>query len=276
MNKPRLSLCLLLTVCSFLPTYADKLGLWSGAELTQDIGATGLSADVDLGFRLGNDFKNVDRWSVGVGLGYDLTSFLKVSAGYIFLYNYQPSSREEKYDGTNWKGYNVENSYWRPKNRFRVDLKGSVDVGRFSFSLRERYQLTGYNPRGYRKDKYRYNKTVYEDGTIKYTLKDGYPEGEQDTKKHKTKQYLRSCAKVEYNIPHCPVNPYASFELYDNLAEGFAIDKRRYSVGVDWKIKKGQHLTVGYLYNNGNADEEEGDIHVIDISYSIKGLFSKK
>ena len=278
MNKSRIFLSILLPACSLLPIHADDFGLWTDAGISQDIGTTGLSADVDLGYRMYNNWKNVDRWNVGAGLSYDLTSFLKISAGYDFLYCYQKSTRTEKYNGTTWKGYNIENSYWRPKNRFHVDLKGKTDIGRFTISLRERYQLTGYNSMDstIRKDKYRFNTQQNLDGTTSYILQGGYPESEMDSKSHKTKHYLRSCLEVEYNISHCPVNPYASFELSNNLSNGFSIDKRRYSIGADWKIAKGQHLSIGYVYTNGNDDDEDGNLHVIEISYNIKGLFTKK
>lgn len=276
MNKSQLLLSFLLPACSLLPIHADDFGLWTDAGLSQNIGSTGLSADVDLGFRMNNNWNSVDRWSAGIGLNYDLTSFLKISTGYDFLYSYQIANYEDKYSSTTWKGYNLENSYWRPKNRFHVDLKGKIDVNRFTFSLRERYQLTGYNSVWYRKDKYRYNIQQNLDGTTSYILQSGYPESEQDDKSYKTNHYLRSCIGMEYNISHCAISPYASFELSNNLSNGFSIDKRRYSIGADWKITKRQHLSIGYVYNDGTDDDDESDLHVIEISYNIKGLFTKK
>lgn len=276
MNKPRIFLSLLLPACSLLPIHADDFGLWTDAGLSQDLGSTGLSADVDLGFRMNNNWRNVDRWSAGANLSYDLTKFLKIGAGYDFLYSYQQSISLDKYNDIYWKGYNLENSYWRSKNRFHIDLKGKIDVSRFTFSLRERYQLTEYNSISYRKDKYRYNMQQNLDGTTSYILQSGYPESEEDYKSHKTKHYLRSCLQMEYNISHCAINPYASFELSNNLSNGFSTDKRRYSIGGDWKIAKGQHLSIGYVFNDGNDDDDESDIHVIEISYNIKGLFTKK
>lgn len=276
MNKRNILLSLILSAISLLPLQADDFGLWTDAELSQKLGNTGLNADVNLGFRSNNNLKNVDRWSAGFGLSYNLTSFLETAVGYDFLYSYNRASCENKYDGDNWRGYNLENGYWRMKNRFHVDLKGTADIGRFSFSLRERYQLTGYNSTSTRKDKYRYNSVLNPNGDIDYTLREGYPESETDYKKHKEKQYLRSCIKAEYNISGCPVSPYASFEISNNLTESFSLDKRRYSVGADWKIVKGQHLSFGYVYTNGNDDDDEGNLHVIELSYKIKGLFTKK
>lgn len=283
--KHSISRCLLcrvlpgmLLLALFTPeSRADDFGLWTDVEASQKIGQTGLSVDGNVGFRLNNDWKNVDRWNAGIALSYNLLPYLQLGGGYDFIYSYKHSECADHYrnDGTTWNGYNVTNGYWRTKNRFHVDLKGKVDVGRFTFSLRERYQATIFNHTYARKDRYRYNAIVDENDQTTYQLRDGYPESEQDLKKHKTTHYLRSRLAAEYNIPHCPVDPYATFELSNSLNNGFSLDKRRLRVGADWKIKKGMHLCLGYVYNNGNDDDDEDHLHAIEISYKIKGLFSK-
>jgi hypothetical protein len=269
-------IALLLTFSTAISAQADDFGLWTSAQASQDLGNTGLSVEGDLGFRLGNHWKNVDRWDAGIGLSYDVTPFLKLGGGYSFIYNYSNAEKKDHYNSSNvWNGYNVENSYWRTKNRFYFEAKGKVEVGRFTFSLRERYQSTIFNHTYTRQDKYRYNIINDADGNKSYLLREGYPESEQELKRHKTTHYLRSRLQAEYNIRHCPVTPYVSFELSNSLTNGFSIDKRRLCVGGDWKIVKGQHLTVGYVYNNGNDDDNEDQLHAIEIGYSIKGLFSK-
>lgn len=266
----------LLTLCTAVSIQADDFGLWTSADASQKLGNTGLSMEGGLGFRLNNHWKNVDRWDAGLGLSYEVTPFLKVGGGYTFIYNYSGAERKERFNSSgNWNGYNVENGYWRTKNRFYFEAKGKVEVGRFTFSLRERYQSTIFNHTYTRQDKYRYNTIIDADGNKDYQLRDGYPESEQELKRHKTTHYLRSRLQAEYNIRHCPVTPYASFELSNSLTNGFSIDKRRFCIGGDWKISKGRHLTVGYVYNNGNDDDNEDRLHAIEIGYSIKGLFSK-
>ena len=269
-----LSFLLLVGLVTSCPVQADDFGLWTGAGMSQKLGNSGFSADADLGLRLNNNWKSVDRWNFGVGLSYDLTSFLEAGVGYDYLYSYSHSVAEDKYNSSgNWRGYNVDNGFWRSKNRLHVDLKGKLAVGRFGFSLRERYQLTGYNHVYYRQEKYRFNTLQYASGNTSYVLRDGYPESEQDMKRSKTKNYLRSRLSAEYNIPKCPVDPYAAFEVSNNLANGFSIDKRRYTVGFDWKLKKGHHLSLAYVYSNGNDDDDDDDIHAISVSYKVKNLF---
>ena len=265
---------------------ADKFGIWTETEFAHDLGNTGLGLDFDLGFRAGNNLKNVDRWNAGLALSYDICPFLKISGGYTYIYSYSPSSSETKYKKDDngqyildnngqmvYNGYNTTNGYWRSKNRFFVDLKGKYTIGRFTFGLRERYQATIFNHTWVNEDKYRFNTIVDPEGNKSYELKNGYPERNIDYKRHKTTHYLRSRIEAEYNVPHSKVDPYAWFMLSNNLSNGFAIDKRRYSVGADWKIQKGMHLSVGYIYNSGNDDDDDGRLHAIEISYKIKGLF---
>ena len=283
MNKKSLLLGLIIAASHFTPTHADDFGLWTDASIAQKIGYTGLSADVSLGFRANNNWNNVERWNLGVGLSYDICPFLETGIGYDFIYAYNPSEQKANYNSSNvWRGYNIENAFWRVKNRFHFEMKGKVDVGRFSFSLRERYQLTGYNHSWLREDKYRFNEGTNFEGTSdyiyegkSYLLRDGYPKSEMELKEHKSKHYLRSRVQAEYNIPRIPLTPYVSWEISNNLSNGFSSDKYRYSIGTDWKITKGQHLSIGYVYNDGQDDDDEGDLHAIQVSYKIKGLFWK-
>ena len=282
MNKKSL-LAVIISAFTLLPAHADDFGLWTDAGLSQKLGNTGLTADVGLGMRLNNNWNNIDRWNLGVALSYDIFKFLETSVGYDLIYSFNQSATKPNYNTAGvWRGYNVENAYWRPKNRLHVDLKGKAKVGRFSFSLRERYQLTAYNHRWLRQDKYRFNQGTKLDGTCDYlyegnpyVLRDGYPESEMELKEHKTKHYLRSRLQASYDIRNVPIAPYIAWEVSNNLSEGFSIDKRRYSVGADWKITKGQHLSIGYVYNNGEDDDEDGNLHAIEVSYKIKGLFWK-
>ena len=58
----------------------------------------------------------------------------------------------------------------------------------------------------------------------------------------------------EYNIKHSPLTPYASFELSNDLSDGFSLDKKRVCVGTEWKITKKHRLEVGYVFQTGSDD----------------------
>ncbi len=259
-----------------LAVRADDFGLWSGVGLGQKLGSTGLSASAEIGFRANNDLRNVDRWSAGVGLNYDLFNWLEVGVGYTYIYSYAGEERKENYkrNGT-WEGYNLTRGYWRSKNRFTFSLKSGFDAGRFSFSLRERYQLTGYNSVGVTKDKYRFNVVRDESGNVVDQIpQGGYPEmGVADHKESKSKEYLRSKVGASYNIRHCPVDPFVSVEFENNLREAFKLDEVRYSAGVEWKISKQVNLSGCYHFNKGSDADNDEDLSAVEISLKLKNLF---
>lgn len=272
---------MLLLALSMLGARADDFGLWTGIGFGQNLGVKGLDADFDLGFRSNNSVRNVDRWSAGFGLNYAVCRYLKVGASYTYMYGYSGAERKENYksDNVTWEGYNLTHAYWRSKNRFSFDLKTGVDVGRFTFSLRERYQLTGYNSAGVVKEKYRYKKPipVYdENGNFVenfYPNQEGYPQTVGDRKEHKTKEYLRSKLEASYNIRHCPLEPSVSVELENNLREGFKLDEVRYVAGLDWKISKKVRLGASYHFNCGHDADANDNLHAIEVSLKFKNLF---
>ncbi|MBR7027896.1 MAG: DUF2490 domain-containing protein [Bacteroidaceae bacterium] len=80
---------------------------------------------------------------------------------------------------------------------------------------------------------------------------------------------MRSRLQVSYNIKGIPLEPYASFELSNNLREGFSIEKRRWVVGLEYTINKCHSFDLSYIYSNGSDDDEEGNLHVISLGYTI-------
>lgn len=257
---------------------ADDFGLWTGVGLGQNLGVKGLSAEVDLGFRANNHLRNVDRWDAGIGLGYTVCPYLKIGASYSFMYSYSGAERKEHFkddDGVTWNGYNIINSFWRVKNRFRIDAKTGIDLGRFSISLRERYQNTQNDSATTTKDKYRFNQLYDADGNVSYVEKADSPEREPHVKQRKTKEYLRSRLEVSYNIRHCPLTPSVSMELKHNLRESFHLDGIRYTAEMDWKFSKQIHVGAAYHFDKGQDDDNEDDIHAIEVSLKLKNLFFK-
>lgn len=259
----KLALCAL-AAASSLPVVADDFGLRSGLEASKDLGA-GFSLDADLGFRLQDDWQSVDRWSAGLGVNYKPWRFLKFSAGYTYMYQYKMEETKAHFKKNNGveNGYNVTHPYWRSKNRFTLAATGSFEVARFTFSLREQAQITRFCSASAKRDKWRYqNQTERTDPML--------TESDVDQKSAKTKNYLRSRVGVDYNIRHCPLTPYAHFELTNNLSNGFSLDKRRVDAGVEYKITKQHRLSLGYVYDNGEDDESNGHIHCIEVGYRFK------
>lgn len=267
----------LLFLClAILFARADDFGIWTGVDASQNLGVKGLSAQAGLGFRANNDLRSVSRWSGNVGLSYSPLKHLKFGAGYTYIYAYKQPECANRYrkDGTTWSGYNYTHPYWRSKNRFNLDVKGDLDLGRFNISLRERYQLTRYNTVHTARDRYRYSPVTDTDGSITYELRDGYPQTEQVKKHCKTKDYLRSKLEASYNIPHCRLTPVVSVELENNLHDGFHLDEERYSAGLDYTLlKKKIYLGLHYHFINGDGDDDDDNLHAVELSLKLKNIF---
>ena len=259
--KALFTLCLL---AMGLSASADDFGLRTDVDITKSIGS-GFSVDADFGYRMQNHWKSVDRWSAGIGLNYKLCKYLKFSTGYTYIYSYKTETWSKNYNKKGeWRGYNVDHAFWRSKNRFTLSATGNVDIlPRLNLSLREMLQITRFVSASTTEDKRRFEDSE----TSKIPP---IAASETDYKKARTKQYLRSRIGLEYDIRHCPLIPYVQFELSNNLDNGFSLDKRRWSAGVEYKISKQHRLSVGYVYDNGVDDESESDIHCIEIGYKYK------
>ena len=254
----KLFLALLFTpVC--LTAFAESEGaLWLGADATKSLG-TKWEVGANAGFRLANNFRTAERWDVGVSAQFKPIKGLKLGAGYDFIRDWKDEETTAHYNKSGvYNGYNVYDAYWRSKHRLHFDVTGSWKFGRFTLSWRERYQYTRFMEAETWEQKYR--------GTTNPLLdSEGY-----DTKKAKNRHSLRSRLALKYNIRHCPVTPGISYEIYNDLANGFHLDKHRVRAGIDWKINKNCHLGAGYIFQHGNGDEDENgeNIHVIDVGFS--------
>lgn len=208
-------------------------------------------------FRTRNNSKTADRWSAGLNAEYKIMKGLKASAGYTFLY-------DNNQEDLTWKN-SLPNkwtpSYWGVRHRFNVSLSGNIDVGRFNFSLRERWQYT-YRPEA--SDK-KYNFSWAEDANdVDYIS--GY---KLEAKSGKGKNVLRSRLQVSYDIPRCKVDPFVNAEMFN---DGGGIAKMRYQAGVDYKIKKQHVFSLTYRYQNVNNDDDdnEANSHLIGLGYKYK------
>lgn len=224
----------------------NDFGMW------YEIGAEKkLSSKWSLGvegeFRTRNNTKTADRWSAGLSGEYKISKVLKVSAGYLFLYDNNMEEFDLKKDG--FRPNKWTPSYWGVRHRFNLSLSGNVDWGRFNFALRERWQYT-YRPAADGK-KYDFDEEAW------------------TSVRGKGKNVLRSRFQVSYDIPHWKFDPFANMELF-NDDEG--ISKTRYQVGVDYKYKKKHVFSLTYRYQdvNSNDDDSEVNSHLLGLSYKYK------
>lgn len=271
----RKSFLLTLFSCLCLALPAQDFGLWTGLSVEKDFGKK-FSLEAGADYRAEHNATSAARWDVGFGGSYKPLKWLKVGAGYVFITDkyfrtfdphYKESIDAEGNTIYRQNGYNSDHPFWRNKHRIYLDVQGKHTFGRFSLTLRERYQMTRFVADSTLSDKYR---GIAPDGYENQYGGYAYDRTDWDYKKAKTRHYLRSRLQLEYNIRHCPVTPYASYEMSNNLTDAFAVEKHRIAVGADWKVSKQHRIGLAYIYQTGTDDDPEDKIHAIEVSYKFK------
>ena len=248
-KRKQLIASLLLLSCSALfPTlsHADDAGLVLSVEASHKI-KKGLTVDIGGEFRSRNDFRTADRVSFGAGISYKMLSWLKASAGYDLLIdnNHEEITYQDNGDYNNWRP-----SYWGVRHRFNLSLTASHKVRRVELSLRERWQYT-YRPSKVI-DNFDFDEVAWEDHEVR----------------SKGKHVLRSRFQLEWDIPKCKYDPFASVEF--NTTD--RLDKTRFIVGVDHSIKKTHDFKLFYRYQvvNGHGSDDESNMHMVGVGYTYK------
>ena len=236
---------------SFSPARAqsDDFGIWTEANVEKKISRNvTLEGGVELRTR-DDGFGEVDRWSAGVGVSYKLADWLKASVGYTLLddHNYKLNTKGTKYA-----------DYWGLRHRFNVSLTASQEFGKFTVSLRERWQYT-----------YRPEKTVDRYWAYTSELKDRY-EGEladEHTYNGKAKSKWRNRLQLKYKLTK-QWRPYVNAE---STVGGSGLDKMRYALGTEWRLNKQHVFDLQYMYQHSYKDDDsEGNRHVLGIGYTFK------
>ena len=244
----RIVVTALLAVMSLTATAQTEGGLIAGAEVEKKVNKQ-LSVGVEAELRTRNDFKTMERWSLGLAASYKFNKWLKADAGYTLLNTNFREDISYKSSGAynNWRP-----SYWGIRHRVHASLSGTYKFqNNLRLSLRERWQYT-----------YRPEKTV--------TRWDFDNESWEDkVRAGKGKNQLRSRLQLEYDKKKALLTPYASVELYNS----WAIEKIRYTVGTDINVTKSHTFNVFYRYQNMKNVEEDvydPDMHYIGVGYKFK------
>lgn len=208
-----------------------------------------VSVGLDAELRTRNDFKTIDRWSLGVGAEYKPIKNVKLAAGYLLLNDHFREDISYKADGSynNWRP-----SYWGIRHRLHASVTGSLKLSKnLRVSLRERWQYT-----------YRPEKTVERWDFDNAWWEDNVREG-------KGKNQLRSRLQVDYEKKHALLAPFASVELYNS----WAIEKIRYTVGTNIDLSKQHALSLYYRFQdmrNVAAGVYDPDMHYVGVGYKFK------
>lgn len=185
----------LLTVCA-LPLQAQDSDFvtWNKMKAKYDVSSrVELSGDIEMRTREALD--EIDRWGFGLGASVRLLPFLKAEGGYELHY------RNRGTDG------------WKTRHRYRFGVSGTFRTGRWTLSLRERFQHT-FDGRG--TDEFR----------------------------------IRTRLKAAYKVTTW--SPYASLEQYHGLGkdEWFHAARFRARGGVEAKLSSRWAADVFYCYQH--------------------------
>ncbi len=213
-------------------------------EITNDF-SIGIGADL----RTRNNFKTMDRWSLGVNGAYKITKWLKVDAGYKLL---NTNFREKINYKTSGAYNNWRPSYWGIKHRLYASVTGDYKFpNNIKLSLRERWQYT-----------YRPSKTVQ-----RWDFDD--EQWEDKVRSGKGENVLRSRFQIEYARKRALLTPYANVELYNS----WGLDKIRYNIGSEIRLNKQHSFDVFYRYQhmyNTDADDYDPNMHYLGVGYKFK------
>ena len=223
---------------------ADDAGLVASVEASHKFNKK-LSAGLEAEFRSRNDFRTADRISLGGDVSYKLLPWLKASAGYTLLIDNNREKLTYQEDGVTYNNWRP--SYWGIRHRLNLSLTGSYKIRRVELSLRERWQYT-YRP-GKVIDNFDFDEGEWEDHEVS----------------GKGKNVLRSRLQLEWDIPKCKFDPFASVEFHTARD----LEKTRFIVGVDHSVKKKHNFKLYYRYQvSGSSDEP--NIHMLGLGYTYK------
>ena len=249
----------------------NEFGIWTTIEASKKINKK-FKVIGDAEFRTYDFVSNIERTTIGAKVEYKILKWLKANAGYSFMYTHEPESKSLKDEVWDEDGnsvgyeYNIDHDYWTIRNRFYATISGEYKVGRFEFGLRERLQYTRTNSATTEETKYRYDLGM--DPILSTEDNEWVTTTEPEFKKAKNNLSLRSRLSVKYDIPNCKINPFASVELYTRFDEWKGCDKLRYRIGGSYKINKDNSISLYYLYQDANDDDEPKG-HAIGLEYSI-------
>jgi hypothetical protein len=245
--KCLLSLILLIMVSVPAVAQDDDFGIWTEANVETKLNSW-LSFDAGLELRTrDNGFGEIDRWSMGVGGTVKLLPWLKASLGYSFIddNNHRMNTSGKKYA-----------DYWGERHRVSLSLTASQEFGRFTASLRERWQYT-----------YRPAQTVQRYWNIDDDDHDFGTYADDHTYNGKATNKWRQRLQLRYKV----TKQWRPFVSVESTIGGSGLDKMRYALGTELRLNKQNSFELSYMYQHSNKDsDDEGNRHVLGLGYTFK------
>ncbi len=236
--KKLLLFCILFSVCGYLSAQQENYGTRLGMGVEKKLNNWTFAAEGEL--RTIYYVRLISRGSLQLSADYKIAKPLTVGAGYEFM----------NYLDVKYKDYQL-------RHRAYAQVTGKAEWKRFTFSLREKIQLT----------------TKDETDRIK-------PNGKIDTYAINPAWLSRTRVKISYNINKSQIAPYLSFEANYQLnnPDGNMMDNYKLTLGATYKLNK-KHSFDFYLLGNKDisliADEEQSKF-ALGISYTFKLIEKNK
>jgi hypothetical protein len=205
----------------------NDFGIWTSIGANKELGKWDLSAEAEL--RTKEKATTIDRWNIGLSAEYKIFKPVKIGGGYEFIY----------FNDSKYKDY-------QPRHRGFLSIQGKQKIGNFSFSLRERAQITAKDV----------TDRIKENGKI-------------DNYKVNPEYMWRNKFKIEYNIPKLPITPEASIETFYTLnnPDGNAFEQIRYTLSLEYKLSKKHRFEVYGMYDDKMNSEDPVQNIVMGIGY---------
>jgi Protein of unknown function (DUF2490) len=129
---------------------------------------------------------------------------------------------------------------YHARYKWFVDINGHLPLGDFDITGRVRFQ-----------ERY---KTYF-----------------QDENDRVPKSTLRYRLKLSYNIPSCPVNPFAFTEIFCPVSSDKkrSVEKERFAIGAEYKISKKHSVDAAYMFERDYLPHLS-DINLISLEYNLK------
>lgn len=224
-----LLLMVFLALPYILEAQTDDFGIRTSLGVEKKLGKWDLAAEAEL--RTQENAKQMNRWSLGIEPSLNITKWLKVGAAYEFIY------------------YNdVRYSDYQPRHRGYLFTQGKYEWGRFTFSLRERFQVT-------KKDD---SDRIKNNGNINiYRINPEWT--------------WRNRIKAAYNIPKFPLKPAFSFETFYQLnnTDGNTFNKLRYTLSFSYKLTKHHQFEAYGLLDKDINVTNPGNLYILGVGYNF-------
>lgn len=194
------------------------LGARVNVSLNKKI-AKGLHVVAEGEVRLSDNLSSLGRYQAGVGITYKINPIFKVGAGYQLIEKLNSSSE------------------WKPRHRFYADARATLSAGDWSFSLKERLQLTHRNVNN-----------VFQNNPNSLALKSRFKVSYKGFSSVTPYGYLE--LRNVFNDPACSATWSTTSLAYSDYSfKGYTdafVNRLRSSLGLEWKLSK-QHALDFYV-----------------------------